>query len=109
MRHTVQTTLFVLLIFALTSRMRMRMEMQTATLRDLKNFPAIRRKVDRHGEVVIMHKGKPFYVITRLARRKIKRKRVPKIDYWARLVARQSKPLTAEQSQALHDHNRGDR
>ncbi|HUS37191.1 MAG TPA: hypothetical protein VM680_17730 [Verrucomicrobiae bacterium] len=85
------------------------MEMQTATLRDLKNFPALRRRVDRHGEVVIMHKGKPFYVITRLARRPTKPKPRPKIDFWARLVAHQPKPLTAEAAKALLDENRGDR
>jgi antitoxin (DNA-binding transcriptional repressor) of toxin-antitoxin stability system len=85
------------------------MEMQTATLRDLKNFPAIRRRVDRHEEVVIMHKGKPFYVITRLAQRPTKPKPRPKFDFWARLVAQQPKPLTAEAAKALLDYNRGDR
>ena len=88
------------------------MEMQTATLREfLENFTAIRRRVDRHGEVVVMHRGKPFYVITRLAPRKTKRsvKLPPPPDYWAHLQERQPVPLSAEQAKALHDENRGDR
>ena len=87
----------------------MRMEMQTATLRELKDFPAIRKRVDRHGEVVVMHKGKPFYVITRIAPRKTKRKPSPPVDFWALLQKHQPIPLTAERAKALLDENRGER
>src|SRR5687767_10533354 len=84
------------------------MEMQTATLRELReNFPAIRRRVDRYGEVVVMHRGKPFYVITRLASQKPKRPLTPLPDFWERLQEQQPKPLTEEQAKALLDENRG--
>lgn len=80
--------------------------METATIRELRlNFGAVRRKVEEAGSVVITDNGIPSYLIKALPKQKNKRPALP--DYAAHL-ARQSRPLTAEETRALHQENRGD-
>jgi antitoxin (DNA-binding transcriptional repressor) of toxin-antitoxin stability system len=85
------------------------MEMQTATLREFRDdFPLIQRRVDQHGEIVITHRGKPLYVLSRLARPTTKRKLPPRVDYWARLQKQQSTPMQENEARRLRDDNGGD-
>jgi hypothetical protein len=82
--------------------------MTTATIRELRNqFPKVRKLLEREGEVLVSDHGTPRYRLT-LYTEPTTTKPAP-VDYWARLQAYQPEPLTAEQSQALHDDNRGDR
>jgi antitoxin (DNA-binding transcriptional repressor) of toxin-antitoxin stability system len=80
----------------------------TATIRDLRNrFPKIRRLVEAEGEVLLSESGHTKYRL--VLHTEPPARTAPPVDYWARLTAHQPVALTAAQSQALHDDNRGDR
>jgi antitoxin (DNA-binding transcriptional repressor) of toxin-antitoxin stability system len=80
----------------------------TATIRDLRNhFPKIRKLVETEGEVILSDSGHAKYRLT--LHSEPPAKTTPPVDYWARLTAQQPVALTAAQSRALHDDNRGDR
>ena len=80
----------------------------TATVRDLRNrFPAIRKLVEREGEVVVTEKGTPAYRLTRYAAPPRKPPPRPK-DYLKRLRRHQPVPLGAATAKALDDANRGE-
>lgn len=80
----------------------------TATIRDLRNrFPKIRRLVESEGEVLLSESGHTKYRLVLHTERP--GRTAPPVDYWARLTAYQPVSLTAAQSQALHEDNRGDR
>ena len=80
----------------------------TVTIRDLRNkFPKVRKLVEAEGEVLLSESGRPKYRLVLHTERPAKAP--PAVDYWARLTAYQPTPLTAAQSRALHDENRGDR
>ena len=80
----------------------------TVTIRDLRNkFPKIRKLVEADGEVLLSESGRTKYRLVLHTERPAKAP--PPVDYWARLTAYQPTPLTAAQSRALHDENRGDR
>ena len=86
------------------------MDAATATVRELRlNFRAVKRKMEEHGAVVITANGKASYLIQPLPAKDVKMPAPTRIDYWARLQKRQSKPLSAEATRALHEENRGDR
>jgi antitoxin (DNA-binding transcriptional repressor) of toxin-antitoxin stability system len=83
--------------------------MATTTVRQLRNdFPAIKRLIEREGEVVVTDRGTPKYRLVRYAPRSPKHVAEPK-DYLARLRRHQPRPLTVEAARALHDDNRGAR
>lgn len=85
------------------------MDKATATVRELRlNFRAIKRRIEEHGKVLITDNGVPSYIITPIEQEEAPRAR-PIPNYYARLLKRQSKPLTAEQARALIEENRGDR
>jgi len=80
----------------------------TASIRDLRNhFPKIRKLVETEGEVLISESGRTKYRL--VLHHETAAKPPAPVDYWARLTAHQPTPLTAAQSRALHDDNRGDR
>ena len=80
----------------------------TASVRDLRNaFPKVRRLLETEGEVLLTVGGKTLYRLTAYV--PVASEPAPRVDYWKRLLASQPKPLTAAQSRALHDENRGDR
>jgi antitoxin (DNA-binding transcriptional repressor) of toxin-antitoxin stability system len=84
------------------------MDKTTATIRDLRlNFRAVKRKIEEHGKVLITDNGVPSYIITPVPAEE-KKERPPLPDYYARLLKRKAKPLTAEQAKALHEENRGE-
>jgi hypothetical protein len=81
----------------------------TATIRELRtNFKAVKRKIEKHGRVLITDNGVPSYVIS-AAPPLEPENRPPVPDYYALLLKHQPRPLTAEQACALHEENRGDR
>jgi antitoxin (DNA-binding transcriptional repressor) of toxin-antitoxin stability system len=80
----------------------------TVTIRDLRNrFPHVRKLVEADGEVLLSESGRPRYRL--VLHTEQPRPTVPAIDYWARLIAQQPKPLTAAQALQLHEENRGER
>ena len=80
----------------------------TATVRDLRNsFPKVRKLVEAEGEVFLSESGHTKYRL--VLHTEPPAKPAAPVDYWARLIAHQPAPLTAAQSQSLHDDNRGDR
>lgn len=80
----------------------------TATVRDLRNhFPKIRKLVETEGEVLLSESGHTKYRL--VLHTEPPAQPAPPVDYWARLTAHQPTPLTATQSQSLHDDNRGNR
>ena len=80
----------------------------TTSIRDLRNhFPKVRKLLEAEGEVLLTEKGKPRYRLSLYT--PPRSKKTPPVDYWARLTGYQPRELTAEEAQALHDENRGDR
>lgn len=80
----------------------------TTTVRDLRNhFPKVRKLVETEGEVLLTEKGKPRYRLTLYT--PARTRKLPPIDYWARLNSYQPEAMTEAQARALHDENRGDR
>ncbi len=79
-----------------------------ASIRDLRNhFPKVRKLLEKNGEVLLSERGMPRYRLT--PHNEAPALQATPVDYWARLKATQPSPLTAEQSQALIDENRGER
>ena len=80
----------------------------TASLRNLRNsFPKIRRQLAAAGEVLLTEGGQVRYRLTTYTPPPPKRS--APVDYWGRLTALQPHPLSAADSQALHQDNRGER
>jgi antitoxin (DNA-binding transcriptional repressor) of toxin-antitoxin stability system len=80
----------------------------TATIRDLRNrFPKIRKLVESEGEVLLSESGRTKYRL--VLHTPVPAKAPPPVDYWRRLTSYHPTPLTAAQSRALHEDNRGDR
>ncbi len=66
-----------------------------ATIRELRtDFRAVKRRIEEHGEVVITDHGEPAYLLKLLPHKP--RESTPPPDYYARLVKRQPKMLSAE-------------
>jgi antitoxin (DNA-binding transcriptional repressor) of toxin-antitoxin stability system len=81
----------------------------TTSIRDLRNrFPAVRRRLEAEGEVVLTEKGVPRYRLTLYSKAGTAASPPPK-DYLARLKRYQPRPLSERRSRALHDENRGER
>jgi antitoxin (DNA-binding transcriptional repressor) of toxin-antitoxin stability system len=82
------------------------MRANTATIRELRtDFRSVKRRIEQHGEVVITDNGEPSYLI-KLLPRKPKRS-VALRDYYARLLRRQPKRLSAEQTRQFWEQERG--
>lgn len=75
-----------------------------ATIRELRlNFREVKRKMEQHGRVLITDHGKPLYQLNRLEEQPATTAPLP--DYYGRL--RRQRSLTARDTQALHEENRG--
>ena len=83
--------------------------MKSASVRDLRTkFPRVRALVEREGEVVVTERGKPRYVL---------RAYTPppaaagpeRVDYFARLKARQPRRISAAAARALDEADRDER
>jgi len=82
--------------------------MAKASIRQLRTeFPKVRALIEREGEVVVTERGQAAYVIRPYQPPKQQKKAKP-FDYYARLIKRMPKPISAEASRAL-DADRDDR
>ena len=82
--------------------------MSTVTIRDLRTrFPAVRDVVRREGEVVVTEHGEPTFVLR--AYDSPPPVRAKSRDYFARLVTRMPRPLTAKQQHAFAEADRDER
>jgi prevent-host-death family protein len=81
--------------------------MATATVRDLRTkFPRIKELVARDGEVIVTDRGEPAFVLMVY---KPSRGRPQHVDYFTRLKARQSRPISSAAAKALDEADRGER
>lgn len=72
----------------------------TATIRELRtDFRAVKRKIERHGKVIITDHGEPAYVLEPLPRPS--RSPAPIPNYLGRLLRRQPRPLSARETRSL--------
>lgn len=82
--------------------------MKTASVRQLRTeFPKVRDMIEREGEVVVTERGQAAYIIRPYSPPKKRTKAAP-FDYYARLIKRMPKPISAEASRAM-DADRDDR
>ena len=80
----------------------------SVTIRELRtDFRSVKRKVEQHGEIVITDHGAPAYVLKPVIRPALKRGRP--LDYYARLLKRQPKPMNSEETRQFWEEERGDR
>lgn len=78
-----------------------------STIRDLRNrFPQVREQLEADGEVLLTERGKPRYRLTLYAEAAPSS---PKKNYLERLKRHQPRPMSAAESRALHEDNRGER
>lgn len=76
-----------------------------ATIRELRtDFRAVKRKIEEFGEVMITDHGEPAYVMKAMPQ-PVKTKAVPR-DYYARLLKRQPKPLSINETAAFWEKER---
>lgn len=79
-----------------------------ATIRDIRtDFRSVKRKVEEHGEIVITDNGVPRFLLKSLP--PVVSGQNPLPDYQACLLAQRRRRLSARQTRALHEENRGDR
>lgn len=82
------------------------MNAKTATIRELRtDFRSVKRRIEQHGEVVITDHGQPAYLIRPLPAPARKHTTPP--DYYARLLKRQPKALSAEATHQFWEQERG--
>ena len=84
------------------------MSANTATIRELRtDFRSVKQKIEQHGEIVITDHGAPAYVLKPVSSQPPKRGRP--LDYYARLLKRQPKPMPAGATRRFWEEERGDR
>jgi len=82
--------------------------MKTASIRALRTqFPAVRKLLEREGEVVVTDRGRPVLVLRPFEARP--RKHPKKFDYYGRLRRRMPEKISDEALRELDEANRGDR
>lgn len=82
--------------------------MKTATVRDLRTrFPEVRKLLEREGEVVVTHRGKPVVVLRNYEARS--EGRIPTVGYYERLRRRMPKRLSKARRHALDEADRAER
>jgi antitoxin (DNA-binding transcriptional repressor) of toxin-antitoxin stability system len=80
----------------------------TATVRDLRTkFPKLKAIIALEGELIVTDRGRPAYVLRAFTPKPAGRS--VRIDYFARLKAKQPHPLSRAASRALDEHDRGER
>lgn len=81
------------------------MSAKTATIRELRtDFRSVKRRIEQHGEVVITDHGEPAYLIKSLPQSPSKSASPP--DYYARLLKRQPKAVSAEATRQFWEEER---
>ncbi len=85
------------------------MNAATASIRELRtDFRSVKRKIEEHGEITITDNGHAAYVM-RPAPVKATTKRAPMPDYLARVLKRQPRAMTEEETRKFWEEERGDR
>ena len=84
------------------------MSTATASIRELRtDFRAVKRKIEEHGEITITDNGVPSFVIRPAPRVSKAQSAMP--DYHARVVRRQPKAMTVEETRRFWEEERGER
>lgn len=82
------------------------MRANTATIRQLRtDFRSVKRRIEEHGEIVITDHGEPAYVLKSLPSPS-PGKPAPLPDYYARLLKRQPKRLSAKETRLFWEEER---
>ena len=82
------------------------MSTKTVTIRQLRtDFRSVKRQIEEHGEVIITDHGEPTYSLKALPLNGKRSSPLP--DYYARLLKRQPKPLSAEATREFWEQERG--
>lgn len=82
------------------------MRANIATIRELRtDFRSVKRRIEQHGEIVITDHGEPAYLLRTVPESPRKQVSSPP-DYYARLLKRQPKPLSAEATRQFWDEER---
>jgi antitoxin (DNA-binding transcriptional repressor) of toxin-antitoxin stability system len=77
-----------------------------ATIRELRtDFRAVKRKIERHGKVVITDRGQPAYLLQSLPRKT--KAAAPFPDYLGRLIRRQPRPLSGAETRRFWEEEQG--
>ena len=86
------------------------MSTATVSLRELRtNLRAVKRKMERHGQITITSRGEPLFVLHPAPAAPPKSAPWPNMpDYYARLLRRQPKPMSEAETRRFHEENRGD-
>ena len=85
------------------------MSMATVTIRELRtDFRSVKRKVEEFGTITITDNGIPSFEMKSLTRPKPS-KSAPMPDYCARVVRRQPKAMTEDETRRFWEEERGDR
>jgi len=78
----------------------------TTTIRELRtDFRSVKRRIEQHGQLIITDRGEPAYLLKALPRRRSKGTAAMP-DYYDRLLKRQPRPLTAEETRRFWDEER---
>jgi antitoxin (DNA-binding transcriptional repressor) of toxin-antitoxin stability system len=78
------------------------------SIRELRtDFRGVKRKMEEHGEVVITDHGDPAYILKPLRKKAAKTSAPP--DYYARLLQRQPRSLSEEETERFWEEERGGR
>jgi antitoxin (DNA-binding transcriptional repressor) of toxin-antitoxin stability system len=81
----------------------------TATIRELRtDFRSVKRRIEAHGAVVITDRGEPAFLLSPL-RPPSPAKPAPLPDYMGRMLRRQPRPLSDEETRRLWEEERGER
>lgn len=84
------------------------MRTMIATIRELRtDFRSVKRKIEQCGQLVITDRGVPAYVLKPVT--PAPPKGAGRLDYYARLLKRQPKPITARETDRFWEEERGDR
>ena len=87
------------------------MSTATVSVRELRtDFRLVKRKIEEHGQVIVTDNGVPSYElkpVTPPAR--AKPKKTSALDYYARLLKRQPKPMSEKATREFWEYERGDR
>jgi antitoxin (DNA-binding transcriptional repressor) of toxin-antitoxin stability system len=84
------------------------METITVSIRESRtDFRSVKRKVEEHGEVTITDNGEPAYLLRAVAKKAKPAAGMP--DYMARLLKRQPKAMSVEETRRFWDEERGER
>ncbi|PWU15855.1 MAG: hypothetical protein C5B50_14865 [Verrucomicrobia bacterium] len=78
---------------------------KTATIRELRtDFRSVKRRIEEHGEIVITDHGQPAYVLKPVPQSPSHEASPP--DYYARLLKRQPKGLSARATRQFWEKER---